>query len=54
MEGFVVRSGEDGVAVPRAHKDKAAEGQEYVFNRESERRALESKLSDSVGRGGVP
>ena len=54
MEGFVVGGGEDGVAVPRAHEDKAAEGHEYVFNRESERRAIESKLSDSAGRRGVP
>ena len=54
MEGFVVRCRKDGVAVPRAHEDKAAEGHEYVFNRESERRAIGSKLSDSVGRGGVP
>ena len=54
MEGFVVGGGEDGVAVPRAHEDKAAEGHEHVFDRESERRALQSKLGDGVGRGGVP
>ena len=54
MEGFVVGGGEDGVAVPRAHEDKAAEGHEHVFDRESERRALESKLGDGAGCGRFP
>ena len=54
MEGFVVRCRKGGVAVPRAHEDKAAEGHEYVFKRESERRALESKLGDGAGCGRVP
>ena len=54
MEGFVVSGGKDEVAVPRSHEDKAAEGHKHVFNRESEGRALESKLGDGAGCGGVP
>ena len=54
MEGFVVGGGKDEVAVPCAHEDKAAEGHKHVFNRESEGRALESKLGDGAGCGGVP
>ena len=41
-------------AVVSGAKDKGGEGHKQVFNRESEGRALESKLGDGAGCGGVP